>query len=146
MLPDLWRKRSALSGPTMNDFIDRFFYGWPSYDATTDLSWTPRVDINENEKDVVIEAELPGIEKKDIKVEVKDNVLTLSGERKQEKKTENSENCCIERNYGKFERSFSLGDMVETDKVSAAYKNGVLTLTLPKKEQAIPKEITVEVK
>lgn len=146
MLPELWRRREALHGPTLNDFVDRFFYGWPAFDEETEVRWTPRVDINETEKNVIIEAELPGIEKKDVKVEVKDNLLTISGERKREEKTENTENCCVERHYGKFERSFNLGDNVTTDKVSAAYKNGILTLTLPKKETALPKEISIEVK
>ena len=146
MLPELRRKRGSLYGPTLNDFVDRFFYGWPAFDRDTDVTWTPRVDIKETDKEVTIEAELPGIDKKNIKVEVKDNLLTISGERKSEKKTENAENCCVERHYGKFERSFSLGDTVNTDKVSAAYKNGVLTLQLLKKEAALPKEISVEVK
>ena len=143
MLPELWRRRGALHGPTLNDFVDRFFYGWPAFDEETDIKWTPRVDINETEKDVIIEAELPGIEKKDVKVEVKDNLLTISGERTREK---NTENCCVERHYGKFERSFNLGDTVNADKVAAAYKNGILTLNLPKKEAALPKEISIEVK
>lgn len=146
MLPELWRKRGSHYGPTLNDFVDRFFYGWPAFDRDTDLTWSPRVDINETEKEVLIDAELPGIEKKDIKVEVKDGLLTISGERKQENKAEDRENCCVERHYGKFERSFSLGDLVESDKVSAKYKNGVLSLTLPKKEAALPKEVSIEVK
>ena len=146
MLPEIWRRRGTLNGPTLNDFVDRFFYGWPAFDESTDIKWTPRVDINETEKNVIIEAELPGIEKKDVKVEVKDNLLTISGERTREKKTENTENCCVERHYGKFERSFSLGDTVDADKVTAAYKNGILTLNLPKKEAALPKEISIEVK
>jgi len=146
MLPEIWRKRGALQGPTLNDFVDRFFYGWPAFDEETDIMWTPRVDINETDKNVIIEAELPGIEKKDVKVEVKNNLLTISGERTREKKTENAENCCVERHYGKFERSFNLGDTVNTDKVAAVYKNGILTLNLPKKEAALPKEISIEVK
>ena len=146
MLPEIWKKRGSLHGPTLNDFVDRFYYGWPGFDEETDIKWTPRVDINETEKSVIIEAELPGIEKKDVKVEVKNDVLTISGERTREKKTENAENYCVERHHGKFERSFTLGDTVNADKVAAAYKNGVLTLTLPKKEAALPKEISIEVK
>ena len=146
MLPELWKRKGSLYGPTLNDFVDRFFYGWPAFDRDTDVTWSPRIDINETDKEVIIEAELPGLEKKDIKVEVRDNLLTITGERKQEKKTENAENCCVERHYGKFERSFSLGDTVNADKVSAAYKNGVLTLTLSKKEAALPKEVAIEVK
>lgn len=146
MLPELWKRNGSIHVPTLNDFVDRFFYGWPAFDRNTDVTWSPRVDINETDKEVMIEAELPGLEKKDIKVEVRDNLLTITGERKQEKKIEKAENCCVERHYGKFERSFSLGDTVNTGKVSAAYKNGVLTLKLSKKEAVLQKEVAIEVK
>jgi HSP20 family protein len=145
MLPSLWRKRN-LYGPSADDFIERFFYGWPSFENDTDVTWTPRVDVNENEKEVLIEAELPGISKKDVKVEVRDNTLTISGERKVEKKTEDTNCCRSERHYGKFDRTFTLSDGVDAGNISANYKNGVLTLTLPKTVKAQPKEITVEVK
>jgi len=146
MLPNIWRKREALMGPSADDFIERFFYGWPTFEKDTDVAWIPRVDVNETEKSVNIDVELPGIDKKDVKVEVRDNTLTISGERKSEKKTED-ENCCIaERHYGKFERTFSLNDTVDASNISAKYKDGVLTIALPKTEKAIPKEIAVEVK
>jgi HSP20 family protein len=146
MLPSLWRKRGYLSGPTTDDFIERFFYGWPTFDRNSEVAWAPRVDVNDTEKEIIVDVELPGIDKKDVKVEVKDNTLVISGERKSEKKTEET-NCCVsERHYGKFERSFALSDEITTDKIAAQYKNGVLTLTLPKTEKVLPKEITVEVK
>jgi len=145
MLPSLWR-RGSLSGPSTDDFIERFFYGWPTFDKDTDVVWIPRVDVNETDQAVTIDIELPGIDKKDVKVEVRDNMLTISGERRSEKKTED-ENCCIaERHYGKFERTFSLTDSVDANNISAKYKDGVLTIALPKTEKAIPKEIVVEVK
>lgn len=146
MLPSLWRRRSGLFGHGTDDFIERFFYGWPSFEGDKDLTWIPRVDVNDAEKEVTIDVELPGIAKKDVKVEVHNNKLTISGERKSEKNTE-KENCFIaERHYGKFERSFNLSDAVEADKIAAKYKDGILTLTIPKAEKALPKEITVEVK
>lgn len=146
MLPSLWKNRGAVYGPTFDDFAEKFFYGWPRYETDGETAWLPRTDVNETDKDVVVDVELPGIDKKDVKVEVKDNTLTISGERKSER-TEKGENCCVsERHYGKFERSFSLGDHVDSTKIAAAYKNGVLTITLPKTEKALPKEITVEVK
>ncbi|MCE5248845.1 Hsp20/alpha crystallin family protein [bacterium] len=145
MLPELWGNRGLLRGPSLDDFVEKFFYGWPRYEGASDVTWSPRVDINETDKDLVIDAELPGIDKKDVKVEVKDNLLTISGERKQEKKTEDAECCRLERHYGKFERSFALSDTVDTGKISAKYKDGVLTVTLAKTEKALPKEISVEV-
>jgi len=146
MLPALWRNRGSIIGPSIDDFIDRFFYEWPSFERETDFTWSPRVDVNETDNEITIDVELPGIDKKDVKVEVKDNILSISGERKNEKKTENAESRRVERHYGKFERTFGLPDTVEADKVSAKYKDGVLVLTLPKTEKAKPKEIAVEIK
>ena len=146
MLPSLWRKKDSLIGPSMDDFIEKFLYGWPNYERNAELTWIPRVDVNETDKEIVLDVEIPGIDKKDIKVEVKDNTLSISGERNQEKKTENAESSRIECHYGKFERTFTLPDTVLTDTVSAKYKDGILILTLPKTEKAKPKEIAVEVK
>lgn len=146
MLPSLWRNRGSLIAPSMEDFIEKIFYGWPGIVKDTELTWIPRVDVNETDKEIILDIELPGIDKKDVKVEVKDNTLSISGERNQEKKTENAESCRVERHYGKFERTFALPDTVLTDNVSAKYKDGILILTLPKTEKAKPKEIAVEVK
>jgi len=146
MLPSLWRNKGSLIAPSVDDFIEKFFYGWPAFERNAELTWIPRVDVNETDKEIILDVELPGIDKKDIKVEVKDNTLSISGERKQEKKTENAESCRVERLYGKFERTFTLPDTVLTDNVSAKYKDGILTLTLHKTEKAKPKEIAVEVK
>ena len=146
MLPTLWRSRGSLLGPSLEDFVERFFYRWPSFERDTEVSWSPRVDVHETDKDILIGVELPGLDKKDIKVEVNNNTLTISGERKRESKYEDAECCRVERLYGKFERTFGLPENVKTDKLSAEYKNGLLTLTLPKTEKAIPKEIAIEVK
>ena len=146
MLPSIWRRSGSPYGLSPEDFFDRVLYGRAGFGRERDYSWSPSVDIDETDKNVTIDVELPGIDKKDVKVEVKDNTLTISGERSSEKKKE-ERNCCVsERHYGKFERTFSLTDSVQADKISAKYKNGVLTLTLPKTEKALPKEITVEVK
>jgi HSP20 family protein len=146
MLPSLWKERGGLYAPTVDDFVERFFYGWPTFAKNTDTAWIPRVDVNENDKDIVIDVELPGIDKKDVKVEVKDSTLLISGERKSER-SENKEGCCVaERHYGKFERTFTLSDAVDAAKIAAKYKDGVLTLTLPKTEKALPREIAVDVK
>jgi HSP20 family protein len=146
MLPELWTKRGTLRGPTFDDFIERFFYGWPSFERMGEVTWAPRADIHETDREVLIDLELPGIKKEDIKIEVKSNFLTVSGERKQERKTDTPEGSRLERHYGEFERSFTLPDTVSEDKITAAYSNGVLTITLPKSEKAIPREVEVEVK
>ena len=146
MLPVLWTRRGGLIGPTFDDFVDRFFYGWPALEGVGDMTWSPRADIHETDKDVVIDLEIPGLKKEEIKVEIRDGLLTILGERKHERKTETPEGSRIERHYGKFERVFSLPETVTDDKGSAAYTDGVLTLTLPKTEKALPREVKVEVK
>ncbi len=105
----------------------------------------PAVDIREKEDSFVIEAEIPGMDKNDIKVSVQDDVITISGEKKVEREVKGYEHIRIERSCGKFSRSFRLGIPVEADKVKAKYKNGVLTITVPKSEKVRGKEIPIEV-
>jgi len=105
--------------------------------------WTPAVDIYESNDSVVVKAELPGVEKDQISVEVKDGILSLRGERKFEKEVKEESYHRIERSYGSFQRSFSLPVSVDQEKVTAQFKNGVLEVTLPKKEQAKPKQIRI---
>ncbi|MBM2828840.1 MAG: Heat shock protein Hsp20 [Actinobacteria bacterium] len=108
--------------------------------------WTPAVDIFETEEAVVVKAEIPGVERDQIAVGIKDGILTLHGERKFEKEVKEENYHRIERAYGTFHRSFSLPSSVEQDKISAKFKEGVLEVTLPKKERATPKQIKVDVK
>ena len=107
--------------------------------------WTPAVDIYERNDFVVVKAELPGVEKDQISVEVKDGILTLRGERKLERDVKEESYHRIERAYGSFLRSFSLPVSVDQDKVKAKFKDGVLEVELPKKEKAKPKQIKVDV-
>jgi HSP20 family protein len=107
--------------------------------------WTPAVDIYENNDSVVVKAELPGVEKDQISVEVKDGILSLRGERKFEKEVKEESYHRIERAYGSFQRSFSLPVSVDQEKVTAKFRDGVLEVKLPKKEQAKPKQIKVNV-
>ncbi len=146
MLPEIWRNRGSLVGPTMDDFIERVFYGWPTFQKTVDPAWRPRVDVYETDSEITIDMELPGLEKNDIKVEVKNNNLTVSGERKREEKKEKAESYSVECHYGRFERTFGLPDTVAADKVNAEFKSGVLFITLPKTGKAIPRELDIAVK
>lgn len=108
--------------------------------------WTPAVDIFETEDAVVVKAEIPGVERDQIAVEIKDGILTLHGERKFEKEVKEENYHRIERAYGTFHRSFSLPSSVDEEKISAKFKEGVLEVTLPKKEREKPKQIKVDVK
>jgi len=108
-------------------------------------AWAPAVDIFENETNIVLKAELPGVEPKDVEVRVEDNTLYLKGERKFEKETKEENYHRIERSYGSFARSFALPNSIDADKVAAEYKDGLLILTLPKREEAKPKTIKINV-
>lgn len=142
MVPDVWGRSSIMP---MTDWFDRLFGGWPTYSAEAG-SWTPRVDVHETDREIHLYVEVPGVNREDVKVEIKNNVLTISGERKPEPENEKSEYTHVERNYGKFDRTFALPNTVKSDSIGAAYKDGVLTVTLTKTEKAMPKEIAVEVK
>jgi HSP20 family protein len=108
--------------------------------------WSPAVDIYETENELVLKADLPDVELKDIDVRVENQTLTVAGERKFEHQAGGKGYHRIERNYGNFTRSFAVPNTFDTDQIGAAYKNGVLTVTLPKKEAAKPRQIKVEVK
>jgi len=107
--------------------------------------WSPTVDISETGDEVIVKAEVPGMTKEDISVFLQDNVLTLRGEKKQEKEEKEKTFHRVERSYGSFVRSFTLPTLVQADKVKAAYKDGVLQITLPKAEEVKPKEISISV-
>ncbi len=113
--------------------------------TNTNTEFAPRVNITENDNRIKLEFELPGMERDDIKVSVKDGLLTVSGERKSDKKDEQENFVRSEIYSGQFSRSFTLPETVETDKISADYKNGLLILNLPKSEKAKPKTIDIKV-
>lgn len=106
--------------------------------------WVPPVDIQETENELIFKADLPGMEMKDIDVRMENATLTVRGERKFESKKEDGGWHRMERSYGTFERVFALPNTVDVEKVKADYKNGTLTITLPKKEIAKPRQIKVE--
>lgn len=107
--------------------------------------WTPALDVFEDKDSFVVKAELPGMKKEEIEVSLHDGSLSISGERKSETKHEEAEVYRAERFFGRFQRSVTLPTTVAADKVKAAYKDGVLTITLPKTEEAKPKHIDVSV-
>jgi len=129
--------------------FDRLFRGaFSSQLGETELStrsWAPPVDIYETEDAIVLKAELPGVDPKDVEVRVEDNTLYLKGERKFEKEVKEQNYHRVERSYGSFARSFSLPNSISTDKVKAEFKDGLLTLTMPKREEAKPKTIKIDV-
>lgn len=107
--------------------------------------WTPSMDVYEDQENFVVKAELPGMRKEDIEVSFHDGMLSISGERKSEEKHDEAETHRTERFFGRFQRSVSLPSAVAVDKVKAQYQDGILTITLPKTEEAKPKRIDVNV-
>ncbi len=107
--------------------------------------WSPAVDIYETEESIVLKAELPGIDKKEVSIEVKDNMLILKGERKFEKEIKEENYHRMERAYGSFQRIFTLPNIIKKENVKAKYRDGVLEIALPKIKEAKPKHVNVEV-
>jgi HSP20 family protein len=114
-------------------------------ESLTTSTFAPPVDVYEDEQKVTLKIEVPGIDEKDIDVRVENNTLTVHGERKIEKEEKEENYRRVERQYGSFTRTFTLPSSVDTDKVSATYDKGVLNITLPKKAEAQPKQIKVNV-
>jgi len=132
----VWPTFGRLSG--LSDDLDRLF-------ETCLTGWLPALDAHEDKESFTVQVELPGFKREDIQVSLQDGVLTISGERKEEKVSKETEVHRQERYYGKFVRALTLPTAVAADKVKAAYKDGVLTVTLPKAEEAKPKQIDVSV-
>jgi HSP20 family protein len=140
-----WDPFHSLS--TLQDQVNRLFES--SFPARSDNSalttWAPAVDIYETENELVLKADLPGISEKDLDVRVENNMLTVCGERKFEQQVKEDNYLRVERSYGSFSRSFSLPNTVNTDAIKAEYKNGVLHVVMPKRAEAKPKQVKVNV-
>ena len=141
MASDFFRSTAGLESQVnriFNELLDR------SQDSNL-TSWAPAVDIFESEHELVVKADLPDIKPEELDIRVENNILTIRGERKFEKKVDEKNYLRVERSYGSFARSFSLANTVNSEAIKADYKDGVLTLTIPKREEAKPKQIKVNV-
>jgi HSP20 family protein len=127
----------------MNRLFEDAGRTWHSEEPAATTTWSPAVDIFETEGEIVVKAELPGMDRKDITLNLEKNVLSLRGERRFEKETKDENYHRIERSYGGFSRAFSIPATVEEENIRADYKDGVLKIILPKKEQAKPKQIRI---
>ena len=138
--------RSAFPAPA-NPFFEDFFNDWPfrsSIFESADI-WRPAVDVLKKDGNLVLRAEIPGVEQKDIEVQLDGNVLTLKGERKLEHQEDRNNYYRMERYSGTFARSFTLPETVDRDKIKADYKDGILTVTIPQRPELKPREIPVAV-
>ena len=127
----------------MNRLFENAGRGWTAEEPAATTTWSPAVDIFETEGEIVVKAELPGIDRKDIVLHMENNVLTLRGERRLEKETKEENYHRIERSYGGFSRSFTIPTTVDEQNIRADYKDGILKIVLPKKEQVKPKQIKI---
>jgi HSP20 family protein len=131
----------------LQDQVNRIFnqsvQGHADESALT--AWAPSVDIFETPNELVVKADLPDVDEKDIDVRVENNLLTIRGERKFDKSVAEDNYLRIERTYGTFSRSFSLPNTVSPESIRAEYKNGVLTVNLPKREESKPRQVKVNV-
>jgi HSP20 family protein len=132
---------------TLQDQINRVFNDVleRTGEESSLTAWAPAVDIYETEQELVVKADLPEVDPKDLDIRVENNILTIRGERKFEKKVNEDNYLRVERSYGTFSRSFTLANTVNSEAIKADYQNGVLTLSIPKREEAKPKLIKVNV-
>ncbi len=130
----------------INRVFDRFFNRGVVDDNDLRVgNWYPSVDITEKDDSYIMKAELPGISKEDVKITLKENHLTIHGEKKKEKEEKDKNYFRSERVYGSFQRTFTLPSSVRVEKIEANFKDGVLTIEIPKVEEAKPKEIEIKV-
>ena len=132
---------------TLQDEVNRLFDSTfkANSSSSTLTSWAPAVDIYETENELVVKADLPDLSEKDIDVRVENNMLTIRGERQFDQTVKEDNFLRVERSYGAFSRSFSLPNTVDTEKIRASYKNGVLKVELPKRAESKPKQVKVNI-
>ena len=138
-----WREMTSMHN-RLNRLVNDPFFRTPRFDDEGGFSlWNPAVDLYEKDDNFVIKAELPGVDKDDIGIDLKNGVLTLSGERSDDSEVTDDNYYRRERTYGKFQRAFTLPADVESDKIKAEFKDGVLVIEIPKPEKSKPKRITI---
>ena len=141
------RRDPFLNLSSLQEQVNRMFESaFPGRgDASAMTAWAPSVDIYETENELVLKADLPDVSEKDLDIRVENNMLTIRGERKFEQKVKEENYLRIERTYGSFSRSFSLPNTINTEAIKADYKNGVLTVEIPKRAESKPKQVKVNV-
>lgn len=139
------RRRGLLDLPSPFDWIDKWFErGEVPAEIGKDQEWVPAFDVSETDDHVVVKADLPGIDPKELDISITGNVLTVKGEKKQEREEKGESFHWVERTYGSFARSFTLPAYVDSNKIEATYKDGVLRLLIPKTEKSKRKKIEVK--
>ena len=146
--PHLWSGSPTDQLTSLRDEINRLFelpFGEWNRESELFNGWTPALDLYEDKDNITVKTELPGMKREDIEISYHDGALTISGERKIQERPDDTETYRSERFLGRFHRTLTLPKPVQTDKAKATYKDGILTIVLPKTEEAKPKQITVNV-
>lgn len=142
LLPTLRRSGDWMATPDMR-FFDRFFDGFGLPEMADEKQWLPTVDISETDSHVIVRAEVPGMDKNDISITMSGGLLTIQGEKKQEKEEEKENYRVVERRYGSFSRRLRVPNGVDADKIEASYKDGVLKVAIPKSESEKSRKIEI---
>ncbi|MDY6825050.1 MAG: Hsp20/alpha crystallin family protein [Thermodesulfobacteriota bacterium] len=145
LTPSIWRNNWLKRHEnTQGDLFDRLFedFGMPAL-TNREASWVPAIDVSETDNEYLVKAELPGLKKEDIDISLNNGILTLKGEKKQEKKDDNENYHFRESYFGTFTRSLRLPNDASEEKVDATYHDGVVTVSVPKSEKAKPKKIKI---
>lgn len=143
-----WKNLWELRFPTLKEEMDKLFedfFDKTGFPVAKEGVWLPAIDIHETKKDVVVSLDLPAVDPKDVSISIIEDKLTVKGERKKEEETKEADYYRSERIYGSFQRVVQLPTEVVADKAKATYKDGVLKITVPKSQKAMPKEIKVEI-
>lgn len=146
LLPDLWRGRGGLSSlrGEMDDVFNRFFDDWGLAPRTSGAGLAPAINVEETDNELIVTADVPGIDPKDLDISLDNNVLTIKGERKEEKDEKKKNYHRVERVYGAVQRSVMLPCAVDSSKISATNKNGIVTITMSKTAESKRKKIEVK--
>jgi HSP20 family protein len=142
--PELWETPTWNRLSDLRDQIDQLFESPRSTDESEFFGWTPALDVFEDQDHLIVKVELPGMNKEALEVSLHQQCLTIAGERREEQLPDKADQSRSERVFGRFQRSFRLTKAVQADKVKASYKDGILTVTLPKTEEFKPKKIEVK--
>jgi len=140
-----WTPNSLSIFDEMNRMVRNVFNDDWNLPVYRDSIWNPAVDVKENEGSFVLTADIPGLTKKDVKISINNRVLNLHGERKEEKENEDGKFYYRERHIGSFSRSFQLPETVNEDGIQASFRNGVLSIELPKLEESLPKDLEIKI-
>jgi len=140
-----WAPRPASIFNDMDKMINNVFENDWNFSVRSKTNWSPAVDVKESDNSFTLTADIPGLTKKEVKVNITDGILSISGERKFEDEKENGNYHYRERRYGSFSRTFNLPETVNDEDISASFKNGILSIELPKHEVVLPKEREIKI-